>query len=110
MVLNKHRGSGTRGLMLGQGYTVCQYDSCVYFQQFGGSFVYLSLYVDDMLIVSEDKSLINKLKFQPSNEFEMKDLGATKIILDMEIHRDRKASKLYHPKRNILKKYLIGSI
>jgi len=39
--------------------------------------------------------LINKLKSQLSREFEMKDLGAAKKILGMEIQRDRKAGKLY---------------
>jgi len=47
-----------------------------------------------MLIASKDKSLISKLKSQLSNEFEMKNLGANKKILGMEIHRDRKANKL----------------
>jgi len=48
--------------MIGQGYTRYQYDNCGYFQQFEGSFIYLLLYVDDMLIISKDKSSINKLK------------------------------------------------
>jgi len=75
--------------MIGQGYTRCHYNNCVYFQQSDGSFVYLLLYVDDMLIASMDKSLIGKLKSQLSDEFEMKDLGIAKKILGMEIHRDR---------------------
>ena len=48
--------------MMGQGYNRCHFDNCVYFQQFGESFIYLLLYVDDMLIASQDKSLINNLK------------------------------------------------
>ena len=59
------------------------------------SFVYLLLYVDDMLIASKDKTLINKLKSQLSNEFKMEDLGATKKINVMEIHRDQKTGILY---------------
>ena len=63
--------------MIAQGYTRSRYDNCVYFRQyFDGSFIYLLLYVDDMLIASKDKSLIGKLKSQLSEEFEMKDLGA----------------------------------
>ena len=82
--------------MIKQGYTRSRYDNCMYFRQFSGdSFVYLLLYVDDMLIASKNKSLINKSKSQLSREFEMKDLGAAKKILGVEIQRDRKASKLY---------------
>ena len=58
--------------IIGQDYTHCHYDNCVYFQEFGKSCVYLLLYVDDMLIVSKNKSLINNLKQELSNEFEMK--------------------------------------
>lgn len=35
------------------------------------------------------------LKRQPSRVFEIKDLGATKKILDMEIRKDRLVEKLY---------------
>jgi len=60
-----------------------------------GSAIYLLLYIDDMLIATKDKLEIAKLKAQLSKEFEMKDLGAAKKILGMEITRDRKSGKLY---------------
>jgi len=40
----------------------------------------------------------------------MKDLGATKEILDMEIHRDQKADKLYLSQMKYLEKVLIDSM
>ena len=48
--------------MIRWSYISCHYDNYVYFQQFGGFFIYLLLYVDDMLIASNDKSLISRLK------------------------------------------------
>ena len=72
------------------------YNSCFYFKKNDdGSFVYLLLYVDDILITTKDKEEIRKVKVQLNKEFEMKYLGATKKILGMEILRDRKAGKLY---------------
>ena len=59
-----------------------------------GSFIYLLLYVDDMLIAATNKHEICSLKTLLSGEFEMKDLGPSKKILVMEIHRDRKNKKL----------------
>ena len=53
---------------------------------------------------SKNKSLINKLKSQLSDDFEMKDLGEVKKILGMEIHRDLKATKLYLSQRKYFKK------
>lgn len=73
-----------------------QYDSCVYFRQLPDDFlVYLFIYVDDMLITSKNMYEINELKAQLSGEFEMKNLGAAKKILSMEIHKNRKTRKLY---------------
>ena len=71
-----------------------------------GSFVYLLLYVDDMLIAAKDKGKLRKVKTQLSEEFEMKDLGPAKKILGMEILKDRKASKLYLSQKAYIEKVL----
>ena len=63
--------------MLKRGYQRCSYDPCVYFKKIRESiFIYLLIYVDDMLITSKDKSKIHKLKLILNEEFDMKDLGA----------------------------------
>lgn len=50
-----------------------QFDDCIYFQKLKDrSFIYLLLYVDDMLIASRDMLSIRKLKTQLSNEFKLK--------------------------------------
>lgn len=60
-------------------------DSCVYFKKLDdGSFIYLILSIDDMLIAYKDMYEISMLKAQLSPEFEIKDLGAAKKILAME--------------------------
>ncbi len=93
--------------MVGQGYTRSHYDNCVYYRQFEErSFIYLLLYVDDMLIASRDMSLIKELKSKLNQEFEMKDLRAAKKILGMEIQRDRKAGKLFLSQKKYLEKVL----
>ena len=48
-----------------------------------------------MLIAYKNMYEINMLKTQLQGEFERKEPGATKKILGMKIHRDRKARKLY---------------
>ena len=55
-------------------YTHSQFDHCVYYQCLDdGSFIYLLLYVDAMLIASKRQVEIDKLKDQLSKTFEMKD-------------------------------------
>jgi hypothetical protein len=81
--------------MLSHGFKRSKYDSCVYIKHVNGSPIYLLLYVDDMLIVAKSRREITTLKKLLSSEFEMKDLGAAKKILGMEITRDKKASLLF---------------
>jgi hypothetical protein len=67
--------------MHSHGFKRHDYDSCIYLKIGNGSiiylFIYLFIYVDDMLIVAKGKSEMVKLKTRLSKEFEM-DLGAAK--------------------------------
>lgn len=51
-------------------------------------------------------SEVNHLKSQLSEEFEMKDLGAAKKILDMDIQRDRKVGKLFLTQKSYVERVL----
>ena len=86
------------------------FDSCVYFKQWNDeSFLYLLLYVDDMLIAAKSKEKIRTVKAQFNNEFEMKDLGAAKKILGMEILRDRLAGRLSLSQKGYINRCFAGS-
>ena len=83
------------------------YDSCVYyFVLSNGMYIYLLLYVDDMLIACKSLSEINKLKFKLNSEFEMKDLGNAKRILGMNIIRNRDKGTLLITQENYIDKVL----
>ena len=67
--------------MIGAGYNRNQYDNCIYSKELpDASWIYLLLYVDDMLIAARSKAEISMLKTQLGKEFEMKDLGAARKI------------------------------
>lgn len=72
-----------------QGFSRSMYDSCVYIKREGSTFIYLLLYVDDMLIACESMAGINKVKQILKKEFEMKDLGEARVILGMQINRKK---------------------
>jgi hypothetical protein len=59
-----------------------------------------------MLIAAKRKKEITTLKEQLSSEFEMKDLGAAKKILGMEITRDRKSGLLFLSQHDYINKVL----
>jgi hypothetical protein len=91
--------------MIANGFKRSLYDSCVYIKFVDVSPIYL-LYVDDMLIAAKSKIDIANLKALLSSEFEMKDLGAAKKILGMEITRDRKFGLLFFSQHGYIQKVL----
>ena len=60
----------------------------MYFKLIGDHIIYLVLYVDDTLLVENEREIIQDLKTQLFSKFDMKDIGATNYILGMEIKRD----------------------
>ena len=88
------------------GFNRSQYDCCVYFKKCNESFIYLLLYVDDILIAAQDIKDIKAIKLKLSEEFEMKDLGAATKILGMEIKRDRAAWTISLSQEGYIRKIL----
>jgi hypothetical protein len=56
--------------------------------------MYMLLYVDDILIAGKTRSTINETKVMLKSEFKMKDLGAARRLLGMDICRDRSQDTL----------------
>nr|GEX22067.1 hypothetical protein [Tanacetum cinerariifolium] len=76
--------------MLSNGFKRISYDSCVYYRSYAkGEYIYLLLYVDDMLTACKSKAEIGSTKSLLKKEFGMKELGKAKKILGMKIVRDR---------------------
>ena len=93
--------------MVSHDFKRSSFDSCVYFKRFNDeSLMYLLLNVDDMLITTKSKEQIRTVKAQLNNEFEIKDLGAAKKILGMEILRDRVAGRLSLSHKGYIEKVL----
>ena len=93
--------------MIRSGYARSSYNNCVYIRWLeNGVGIFLLLYVDDMLVASVDRKEIDKLKWQLSREFEMKDLGKAKKILGIEIIRDENKGVLKISQRAYLEKVL----
>jgi hypothetical protein len=81
--------------MLGNGFTRRKEDHYVYFKLVGDHLIYLILYVDDMLLIGNEKEIIQEVKTKFSSKFDMKDLSAANFILGMEIKRDQVNRKLW---------------
>lgn len=71
-----------------------------------GHLIVLLLYVNDILIASNSKPEVQKVKAKLNSKFEMRDLGATKNILRIEIIRRRDLKCLHLSQKTYLKKIL----
>jgi hypothetical protein len=81
--------------ILSLGFVRRKDDYYIYSKEEGVCFIYVALYVDDMLLLGNNMNTIKEVKKQLSSKFDMKDIGATNFILGMEIKRDRVARKLW---------------
>jgi hypothetical protein len=68
-------------------------DPCIYIRH-GHHLAIIALYVDDCTIIAHQSEL-RGVKQLIADGFPIKDLGEATSVLGIEIHRDRRASKLY---------------
>jgi len=64
-------------------------DRCIYLKVSESKFIFLILYVDDILLATNDLGLLSETKKFLSNNFEMKDMGETYFVIGIEIFRNR---------------------
>ncbi|KAE8883223.1 Retrovirus-related Pol polyprotein from transposon TNT 1-94 [Phytophthora fragariae] len=81
-------------VFLGNGFKSCGADQCVYVKRSKNGFIYVCLYVDDMIIAAKTSEDIREVKDALKNAFKMKELGPAKSILAMEIDHDMTAGTL----------------
>jgi Reverse transcriptase (RNA-dependent DNA polymerase) len=69
-------------------------DEFIYHKFNGSKFVFLILYVDDILLASNDKNMMRETKKSFFKHFDMKDLDEASYVLGLKIHRDQNKSIL----------------
>ena len=63
-------------------------DDCIYHKFSGTKYIFLVLYVDDILLATNDIGLLHETKRFLSKQFEMKDIGDASFVLGIQIYRD----------------------
>ena len=66
--------------------------------------IIISLYVDDILIFSRARSLINEFKNALNNNFEIEDIGSCKKIIGIKVERTK--SKIRIDQRQLIQELI----
>ena len=88
------------------GFTSLQSDSCVYIKREDNAVIYVLVYVDDLLLVTNDTSQLVATKDALATRFDMKDLGEARFLLGVQIRRDRAKRQLYLSQREYIRTIL----
>ncbi|KZV42092.1 hypothetical protein F511_11688 [Dorcoceras hygrometricum] len=88
------------------GFEMNMVDDCLYHKFSGSKHIFLVLYVDDILLASNDIELLHDTKRFLSKHFEMKDLGDASFVLGIQIHRARSRGILGLSQKNYIEKVL----
>lgn len=83
------------GVLTSIGMTRSKVDRCVFYNCKGNKKLFIAVYVDDILIFSNDKHQIKQLKLKLQENFDMKDLGPVRKCLGFNVTRDRANGTLW---------------
>lgn len=81
-------------------------DTCVYYHVHEDTIIVVAIYVDDLLIFSNNQRLRNTIKQKLMTNFKMIDNGEAKFVLGMHIQRDRKAGTVKLSQHKYLREIL----
>ena len=77
------------GVISSFGFVENPMDQCIYQKVSGSKICFLVLYVDDILLATNDKGMLHEVKQFISKNFDMKDMGEASYVIGIKIHRDR---------------------
>ena len=88
------------------GFEMNMVDDYIYHKFSGSKHIYLVLYVDDILLATNDIGMLHETERFLSKKFEMKDLGDASFVLGIQIHWDRSRGILGLSQKSYIEKIL----
>lgn len=76
-------------------------DPCLFISHRNGKIMIIAVYVDDMILATNDRNWLCNVKRELSYVFEMKDSGKVNYCLDIKFTRDEE-NRVYLNQRNYL--------
>jgi hypothetical protein len=82
-------------------------DHCVYFRERDGERTWITVWVDDLLILSTTRQEAERTREEIEKLFETKDLGEPRKIIGIEIKRDRQSGTISLSQRHYIESLLV---
>ena len=80
--------------MLELNFKKCETDHCIYVKRTDQDMIFVALYVDDLVVASNNDDLLKSTKQALSDRFDMTDLGKLKYFIGIEVDQDLAASTI----------------
>ena len=80
--------------MISEGFTRSESDACVYFKWTGSNFIFVGVYVDDIISFGTNQSEVQQFREQLHNKFQCSEGGLMDFYLGMEIQQDKTGIKI----------------
>lgn len=77
------------------GFTETKYDPCLYVNRRNKNYMFIGVYVDDIIIASKDEEWIKQMKKNLSEKFKMKDLNEINYCLGIEFAMNEKKNEIF---------------
>ena len=77
----------------------------MYLKVNGSNVIFLIMYIDDILLATNDLSLLHETKRFLSRNFEVKDMGEVSYVIEIEIFRNRSQGLLGLSQKHMSIKY-----
>ena len=84
----------------------CPFQPCLYIWRSGNKFAIVLVYVDDILMTSNDEDKLKEIKVRLKMEFETTDLGEVEKFLGMQVYRDWNKQLIILHQQNLIKSVL----
>jgi hypothetical protein len=89
-----------------EGFYRSHADYSLYIKQTSSYLLIVIIYVDDLIMLSSDKDVMQGLKHKLQEEFDIKDLGELHFFLGVQMERDRAARTITLHQKNYLEEVL----
>ncbi|CAM9944193.1 unnamed protein product, partial [Heterosigma akashiwo] len=89
------------------GFTRSEYDGCIYMRKVGDAVTYVTIYVDDIVIASNDERTVAALKATLKKKYRITDAGKLENFLGLKINRSMGKKTIHVSQSQFIKDALI---